>query len=86
MKLFIFIISFNFFKQALTKRNPNLMLDANNPRDKTAIESGNSTTDHEVMDNYNPIPEHYQDPRNMRTRSLEYESVVLNSLSSNYYF
>lgn len=62
------------------------MLDANSQRDKTAVEGGNSATDQEVMDNYNPIPEHNQDPRNMRTRSLEYESVALKSLSSNYYF
>lgn len=63
------------------------MLDVNNQRDKTtSVDSGNSVVDQERMDNYNSsvIPDHNQDPKNMSTRSLEYESVMLNTLPSNY--
>lgn len=39
-------------------------------------------TDQERMDSYNSssTPDYNQDPRNMNTRSLDYESVVLNAL------
>lgn len=38
------------------------------------------------MDSYNSslTSDQNQDPRNMNTRSLDYESVVLNSLPSNF--
>lgn len=65
------------------------MLDANSKRDKiTSIESGNSTAEQEKMDSYNSssTSDHNQDPRNMSTRSLEYESVVLNSQNCGNYF
>lgn len=65
------------------------MLDANSQRDKvTSIEGGNSAADQEKMDSYNTssIPDHNQDPRNMSTRSLDYESVVLNSPNCGNYF
>lgn len=66
------------------------MLDANSQRDKIAsIEGGNSAVDQEELDSYNnlsSIPDHNQDPRNMTTRSLDYESVVLNSQNCGNYF
>lgn len=65
------------------------MLDANSQRDKTAtIEGGNTATDQDKVDGYNSssASDHNQDPRNMSTRSLEYESVVLNSFPSNFFF
>lgn len=68
------------------KRNPNLILDANSQKDKTtSIEGNNSTAEQEKMDSYNSslTSDQNQDPRNMNTRSLDYESVVLNSLPSN---
>lgn len=61
-------------------------MDANSQRDKTAsIEGGNSASDQERVDAYNSssATDHNQDPRTMSTRSLDYESVVLNSLTSN---
>jgi len=63
------------------------MLDANNQRDKTAsIEGGNSAADQDRTDSYNTsAPNHNQDPRNMSTRSLDYESVVLDSLPGIYF-
>lgn len=64
------------------------MLDTNNQRDKTAlIDGGNSSADQDKVDGYNSssIPDHNQDPRNMNTRSLDYESVVLNSFPSNFF-
>jgi len=71
----------------LTKRNPNSGLDANNQRDKTSTEGGTSTADQEKTDSYNSslTTDHNQDPRNMNTRSLDYESFVLYSLPSNYF-
>lgn len=64
------------------------MHDANSQRDKTAIEGGNSNFDQEIIDNFNlsSTNDHNQDTRNMNTRSLDYESVVLNSLPSNFFF
>lgn len=62
------------------------MHDANSQRDKTAsTESCNSNSDQEKIDNYNSSTtnDHNQDPRNMNTRSLDYESVILNSLPRN---
>lgn len=76
------------FQQALIKRNPNSILDINNSRDKTTlIEGGNTAADQERIDSYNTsAPDHNQDPRNMSTRSLDYESVVLNSLPGKIFF
>ncbi|VVC25973.1 Hypothetical protein CINCED_3A011321 [Cinara cedri] len=76
----------NNFCQALVKRNPNSVLDANS-RDKTAsTEGGNSNPEQEKSDNYNSslTNDHNQDPRNMNTRSLDFESGVLNSLPVTY--
>lgn len=70
------------------KRNPNLILDANSQKDKTASNEGNnSAAEQEKMDSYNSslTSDQNQDPRNMNTRSLDYESVVLNSLPSNFF-
>lgn len=61
-------------------------MDGNSQRDKTAsIEGGITTVDQERMDTYNSssAANHNQDPRTMSTRSLDYESVMLNSLSGN---
>ncbi|XP_026807089.1 E3 ubiquitin-protein ligase UBR4 isoform X1 [Rhopalosiphum maidis] len=76
----------NNFCQALVKRNPNSILDANNSRDKVVSnEGGNSVADQDRIDGYNTsASNHNQDPRNMSTRSLDYESVVLNSLPMSY--
>lgn len=65
------------------------MIDANSQRDKTvAIEGGNLTVDQEKLDSHNLLltPDRNQDPRSMNSRSLDYESVVLNSLSGNFIF
>lgn len=62
------------------------MIDVNSQREKTIpIEGGNSSADQERMDSYNSssIVDQNQDPRTMSTRSLDYESIVLNSLPSN---
>lgn len=72
----------------MVKRNPNLVHDANNQRDKTAsIEGGNLNFDQEIIDNFNlsSTNGHNQNTRNMNTRSLDYESVVLNSLPSKFF-
>lgn len=60
-------------------------MDANSQRDKTSIEGGSTAADQERMDTYisSSTADNNQDPRTMRTRSLDYESVVLNSLSGN---
>lgn len=59
------------------------MLDGNNQRDKAAtVDGSNSAADQEKMDSYNSslTPDYNQDPRNMSTRSLDYESVALNTI------
>lgn len=69
----------------MTKRNPNSILDTNSQKDKTtSVEGDNSTAEPEKMDSYNSSTSRQnQDPRNLNTRSLDYDSVVLSSLSSN---
>jgi hypothetical protein len=58
----------------------------NSQRDKIAsVEGGNPVTDQERVDTYNSssATDHNQDPRTMSTRSLDYESILLNSLTGN---
>lgn len=55
------------------------MPDNNSTREKIATENGSSALDHDRID-ISTLSSVNQDPRNISTRSLEYESVMLNNL------
>ncbi|XP_050533339.1 E3 ubiquitin-protein ligase UBR4 [Daktulosphaira vitifoliae] len=73
----------NNFCQALTKRNPNSLPDNNITKEKFNVENGNSTIDHDRIDTVSStLTSINQDPRNISTRSLDYESIMLNTLNT----